>query len=410
MNKFTNVLLITSFMLCSSCSPAPQQKTVTPNDGLPKPTNTIYLPKPAVTRTPTVTSEKNEITKPAPEIVFQPFPQNMIGKLVPITESNVNELKEIGILELGEDPIYSMDISEDTHYLVGMNTQDNQLNVILWDLWTGKQVYKMIVPADPDDFGGAFNNIIFSPDHSLFAIGLMDGFVYVFDTNKGELKVKLGADFSITGFVSSIAFSPKGNTLAAAYEDDKSVRVWDIGKKTQSRIFYAIPCGSISLEYSPDGNTIASGSGIGTLNAFDLQDGSSFSYVRDLPKHAEGIQNFTYVAYEKNTNNLLIAKLNTGTIQIWDDFPNGSPKQVLLGGDEDHGDEIHFSADGKMMISQTMQSVSIWMLPSGKKVKSLEISTANSKWISKAVLSKDSRLLIVTSNEGRQVRFWGVIE
>ena len=62
-----------------------------------------------------------------------------------------------------------------------------------------------------------------------------------------------------TLFVTSVAFSPDGNTIASG-SADQSIRLWNVSDGSHIRTLSGHTSTVTSVAFSPDGNTIASGS------------------------------------------------------------------------------------------------------------------------------------------------------
>ncbi|MBT9311407.1 hypothetical protein IXB28_04250, partial [Leptothoe kymatousa TAU-MAC 1615] len=99
---------------------------------------------------------------------------------------------------------------------------------------------------------GSVSSVSFSPDGQTIASGSSDGTVKLWDRSGRELQTLEGH----TGWVLSVSFSPDGQTIASG-SDDGTVKLWDrSGRELQTLEGHT---GSVrSVSFSPDGQTLAS--------------------------------------------------------------------------------------------------------------------------------------------------------
>ncbi|MCU0288019.1 MAG: hypothetical protein MUF15_16700 [Acidobacteria bacterium] len=77
-------------------------------------------------------------------------------------------------------------------------------------------------------------------------------------------------------YVTSVAFSPDGKTLASG-SDDNTIRLWDISSKKEAATLMGHSDKVTCVAFSPDGKTIASASDDHTIRLWDL--GIYFDFI-----------------------------------------------------------------------------------------------------------------------------------
>jgi WD40 repeat protein len=106
---------------------------------------------------------------------------------------------------------------------------------------------------------------------------------------------------------SAIAFSPDGNTIAAA--GDRSIRLWDLEKGT-ARVLGHSNRQITSVAFLSDGKRLASGSWDETVRLWNVHTGEAQTL-------AENCSCITHLAVS-NTGDRIAASSLDGRIRIWD--------------------------------------------------------------------------------------------
>lgn len=189
--------------------------------------------------------------------------------------------------------------------------------ISLWNTKTGKR--KKTFTANMDVWSSSI-----SPDGNLIACGGREGFIHslnlysqfrqligiwrgrsepigLWNTKTGRIKKIL---FGHKDIITAITFSPDGETLASGSEDN-SIRLWDI--KT-GRLKRKLPGGAYCLAFSPDGNTLAGG--LSTINLWDINTGEKKILLKG---HKGSVMSIAFSPNEE----MLASGGYDGSIRLW---------------------------------------------------------------------------------------------
>lgn len=261
--------------------------------------------------------------------------------------------------------------------------------------------------------------LAFSPDGQTLASGSADQTVKLWHSQTGRcLKTLQG----YTNFVLSVAFSPDGQTLASG-SADHTVKLWQrvtdrekapasqpvepsywldrpwIPDHSNSRSLPLILKGHtdwvLSVAFSPDGQTVASGSFDQTIRLWHRATGECLKVLR-------GHKNWIHSVAFSPDGRWLASGSSDQTIQLWDG--QTGDRLATLRGHTSHVWSVAFSPDGQWLASGGDACVvKLWNL-AGDCLCTLQGHTHR---VYSIAFSPDGRTL-VSSSVDQTVKFWDV--
>ena len=214
--------------------------------------------------------------------------------------------------------------------------------VHLWDVATGT----LLRTLDASHFYDNIHSVSLSPDGQIVASGSERGTVRLWDVSDGTLRHTLEGH---AGKVNSVSLSPDGLTLASG-SSDETVRLWDVATGTLLR---TLPIGAevTSVSFSPDGKTLANGHDSGSwkedIHLWDVATGT-FLRALEIPGPGYLWVDVNSVSFSPDGQTLATGSSDE-TVRLWD-VATGALRHTFEGHLTDVN-SVSFSPDGQMLAS-----------------------------------------------------------
>ncbi len=229
--------------------------------------------------------------------------------------------------------------------------QDARIGV--WTAFDGQLLRTMTAHAVGSE--GA-ECVDFSPNAYTLASSGRDNLIWLWDASTGTAIRSLANDQR----VHSVDFSPDGSVLASGSGHAGAVKFWRVSDGALLQTLTGHSDGVISVDYSPDGNLIASGSadlGVWRINIYSTSDGALLRTLLGHTNHVEHVQFSPDGA-------LLASGSADATVRLWD-VDSGTLLRTLAG----HAGvvvDVAFSPDGQTLGSSSVDgTVRFWRVSDG---------------------------------------------
>ncbi len=229
---------------------------------------------------------------------------------------------------------------------------------------------------------GSITIIQYSPDGTKLAVGSGIG-IWIYDAHTGE---ELDLYTGHAGVVWSVSFSPDGNTIASGSYDE-TICLWNTHTGELIHTLTEHTDRVFSVSFSPDGNTLASGSDDGTIRFWNAHTGEHIKTLMSWGLH---------VLFSPDGNTF--ASVSGGDINLWNAHTYKHIK-TLSGS----GRYVSFSPDGNTIASCGYDSwVRLWNVHTGENIQTLRGHTGRVDSVS---FSPDGNTL---ASGGNRVLLWEI--
>nr|WP_225880409.1 WD40 repeat domain-containing serine/threonine-protein kinase [Anabaenopsis elenkinii] len=194
-------------------------------------------------------------------------------------------------------------------------------------------------------------------------------------------------------WVTSVGFSPDGQTLASGSRD-KTIKLWDVQTGKVRHTLTGHSDWVLSVGFSSDSQTLASGSFDKTIKLWDMRTGK---VRRTLTGHSDWVYS---VGFSPDSQTLASGS-SDNTIKLWD-VQTGKVRHTLTG----HSEPVRFvgfSPNGQTLASGSDdKTIKLWDVRTGKLRHTL---TGHSDWVRSVAFSPDGQTL-ANGSEDRTIKLW----
>ncbi len=280
--------------------------------------------------------------------------------------------------------IWTVDVSANGKIIVS-GGQDK--TVRLWEFETGHLIRIL------EGTVGEVTSVVISPNGKFVASAGWEEPLRIWDAETG---IQLRSIAVHTQQISKLKFIDDGNVIAG--NDRDTVRLWDVAAGVEIRSFIVANDDAVSaIAASPDFRLLAAATMSGRIAVWDMRSGEQ---VRLLSGHRDMVRALEFAPDGKSLasaghdiKGVSVWNLETGSVHLSLDLATASFVTALT-----------FTSEGSMIAVASGNSVELWQIPSGRRIKTLNRHTDR---IWSIAFSPDDQVLVSGSDDST-IRFWRV--
>lgn len=242
--------------------------------------------------------------------------------------------------------------------------------------------------------GDSVRSVAFAPDSQLITAGLggWNNFIKLWQVNDGMLLHTLEGH---TQVVQSVAFSPDGQTLASG-SSDGTIKLWRVNDGALLRTIEGHFTMVYSVAFAPDGQTLASGSLDKTVKLWRVRDGA---LLHTFEGHTDTVNSVTFTP----DGQILASASGDKTVKLWQ-VSDGTLLRTLKR-HTDWATSVAFTPDGQILASGSGDAtIKLWRVSDGTLLRTLEGHTG---WVSSIAFAPNGQTLASLASD-KTVRLWGI--
>ncbi|KST65375.1 nSTAND1 domain-containing NTPase [Mastigocoleus testarum] len=193
----------------------------------------------------------------------------------------------------------------------------------------------------------------------------------------------------------SVNFSSDGNLIASG-SGDFTIKLWNPNTGEEIKTLSGHKSAVIDVAFSPDSKTIVSGSADSTIKLWDVETGET---IQTFTGHSSRVISVAFSPDGK----IIASGSSDATVKLWD-VDTGEEIRTLTG----HLHEVYsvnFSSDGQKLASGSSDStIKLWDVATGREIKTLE---GHRGGVIDANFSPNGQL-IVSGSSDRTIKVWEV--
>ncbi len=263
-----------------------------------------------------------------------------------------------------------------------------------------------VLPGDP--FNGGVSTVAFSPDGHLLAAAYGDGYVRLWDPVTGQAAGSpVPVDTGPGGGVNGVTFSPDGKLLATA-DADGYVRLWNpVTGQAVGAPFLAVATGDVyGVAFSPDGKLLATAGVDGTVRLWNPATGRAVGAPLLASTSPRGGGGAYGVAFSPD-GKLLAAADADGYVRVWNPVTGQAVGDPFLAVTNKGVLGVAFSPDGKLLATADGDgTVRLWNPVTGQAVGAALPAVTDGS-VTEVAFSPDGKLLATADTAG-YVRLWSL--